>query len=98
MLSWEYMRDEIYDFNIFLKQASVGAEQTSSGKLFQTVGASKANLCFWGVFLFMYRWIELSNLQEPFIWMVGCCTISSTTSRQKRPKVTGMTIVKKLVI
>ena len=61
------------------------------------VGASKAKLrpkCF---FLFMYRWTELRYLEEPFIWMVVSCTISSTMSRQKRTKVTGMTIVKKLV-
>ena len=48
-------------------------------------------------FLFMYRLTELRNLQEPFIWMVVSYTISSTTSRQLRAKVTGMTIVKKLV-
>ena len=44
----------------------------------------------------MYRWI-LKNLQEPFIWTVVSCTISSTVSRQKRTKVTGMTTVKNLV-
>ena len=38
-----------YDFNLFLKQARVGAEQISSGKSFKTVEASKAKLwpmCF----------------------------------------------------
>ena len=32
------------------------------------------------IFGFMYRWTELRNLQEPFIWMVVSCTISSATS------------------
>ena len=36
------------------------------------------------IFGFMYRWTELRNLQEPFIWMVVSCTISSATSGQKR--------------
>ena len=49
------------------------------------------------IFGFMYRWTELRNLQEPFIWMVVSCTISSATSGQKRTKVTGMTTVKKLI-
>ena len=48
------------------------------------------------IFGIMYRWTELRNLQEPFIWMVVSCTISSATSGQKRTKVTGMTTVKKL--
>ena len=33
-----------YDFNLYLKQAKVGAEQTSSAKSFQTVGASIGKL------------------------------------------------------
>ena len=48
-------------------------------------------------FLFMYRWIELRNIQEPFIRMVVSGNIYSTTSSRKRTKVTGMTSVKKLV-
>ena len=28
----------------------------------------------------MYRWIELRNIQEPFIWMVVSCTIFSRMS------------------
>ena len=59
-------------------------------------GSIKSKAAAKVIFLFMYRWTELRNLQEPFIWMVISCTISST-SRQKRTKVTGMTIVKKLV-
>ena len=49
------------------------------------------------MFLFMYRWIELRNLQVPFIWMVESCTISFKTSRKKITKVSGMTNVKKVV-
>ena len=49
------------------------------------------------VFLFVHRLIELRNLQEPFIWTIVPSTISSTMSRQKRTKVTGMTTVKNRV-
>ena len=42
-------------------------------------------------------WIVLINLLEPFIWMVVSCTISSTTIRQKKTKITGMTSLKELV-
>ena len=43
MLRWESLFEEIR-FYLFMKQARVGAEQTSSGKLFQTVAASKTRL------------------------------------------------------
>ena len=89
-----------YDFNHFLKQARVRAEQTSSGKSFQTVGASKAKLWLKWFFFFIYgwtEWTELRNLQEPFSWTFVSCTISFTMSRQKRTKITGINAVKKLV-
>ena len=39
----------------------------------------------------------MRNPQEPFIWTVISCTVSSTKSRQKSTKVTEKTAVKKLV-
>ena len=40
---------------------------------------------------------ELRNLQDLFIWMLISCAISSTMNRQKRTKIAGIAIVKKLV-
>ena len=34
-------------------------------------------------FKFMYRWLILRNLQEPFIWTVVSCAISSTNEQTK---------------
>ena len=61
----------------------------SSGRSFQTVGASKSKAVVKVFLEFMYRWTELRNLREPFIWQLY--VVSSTKSRQKRIKVTGMT-------
>ena len=79
-----------YDFNPFLKQARVRAERTSPGKSFQAMGAKLWPKCFC---LLMYRLTELKKLQQHFV----SYTISFTMSRQKRTKLTGVTIVKKLV-
>ena len=43
MLSWESFLKR-YDIILFLKQAKVGAEWTSTGKSFQTMGASEVKL------------------------------------------------------
>ena len=78
-----------YDFNVFLKQAIVGAEGTSSGKSFQTMGASNAKL--WSSVFWTY--VQMDRIEEPprsFYLMVVSCTISSTTVGQKSTKVTGM--------
>ena len=50
-----------YDFNLFLKQARAGTELTSSGKSFQTVGASKAKL--WSKCFFTY--VQMNRIVEP---------------------------------
>ena len=42
----------------------------------------------------------MDRIEEPprtFVWTVVSCTTSATLSRQKRTKVTVVTIVKKLV-
>ena len=50
-----------YDFNIFLKQVSGGAEQSSSGKSFQTNGVSKAKLCPKCFFIN----VQMDRIEEP---------------------------------
>ena len=48
-------------------------------------------------FGFVYRWVVPRNVREPFFWMVISCVMCSTTNRQKRTEIAGMTTVKKLI-
>ena len=83
---------------LFLKQVRVGAEWTSLGKSFKTVGASKTKLwpkCFW-------IYVHMDRIEEPprIFYLDGCILYyifhNENQSRQKRTKVSMMTTVKKL--
>ena len=57
-------------FLLFLKQARVGAERTSSGKSFQTVGASKAKL--WPKWFFIYVQMDRIEGLPGTFYLDGC--------------------------
>ena len=47
------------------------------------------------VFLFVYRFVVLRNIQEPVIWAVVSCAIPSAINRQMRAEIVWVTTVKK---
>ena len=95
MLSWECLFEEI-QFQPFPETGKSWVRTDLIRQMIPNRGSIKSKAVAKVIFLFMYRLRDLRNLQETFIRMVLSCTISST-SRQKRSKVTGMIIVKKLV-
>ena len=91
-----YQRDRILVF--FLKQVKDLEQNVHHQANHSRVWEHQKQNCDQSVFLFVYRWVELRNLQEPLIWAVVSCAIPSAKNRQMRAEKVWVTTVKKLII
>ena len=83
---WESLIKEI-KFLLFPETCKSWSRTIIIRQIIQKCGCIKSKTVTEEFLKFMYRWVVLRNLQEPFILAVVSCAISSTTNRQVRPEI-----------